>query len=355
LLIGSLVFAGIITTLNVTLNSPINNLQSASLNYNFSSNSSSNISLSSSKLYIWNYYGQLLTATGLYSNINFSVTGSLLYAITYYNNSFYILDNNKSVYRYNINGTFISSFIINNGATYSPSGITYYNGYLWISDNSVDNVYQYSMDGIYTNINFPISTIGNYDSQSLAYGNDSFWLTDGNSYGTVFQINATNYNLINSFSLNGISALDPSVMYFADKLWISVLDSDSLYHHVYEYYTNGTLIGEVYTTSESLNGFLSMTNYDNNFWMLGQIGKRVYKYYSFMQPKSGLINQSSWNYTINSLGNYEWNVQSCDISGTCKFSVSNYNLDISDGFPNTYLYSPTNVSFSNNLTQNFIV
>jgi hypothetical protein len=69
---------------------------------------------------------------------------------------------------------------------------------------------------------------------------------------------------------------------------------------------------------------------------------------------SGVSNSTTWNYNFTSLGNYTWNVKTCDNAGNCQFSANNYTLQLSDTIPPvTTLNTPLNNTYSNNTNQIF--
>jgi len=65
----------------------------------------------------------------------------------------------------------------------------------------------------------------------------------------------------------------------------------------------------------------------------------------------GGINESNWNITSISFGNYLWNCYSCDLNNNCGYSISNFSFSISSLVSRTI--SPINGTSTNQAEQNF--
>jgi len=112
----------------------------------------------------------------------------------------------SEVYKYWMNGTYTGTSFNHSagGGTADATGITFYNGSLWVLDStSINKVYKYTVSGTYTGTSFDTAASGNGNPLGITVYNNAFWITD---YGDdeVYKYSATNEI---SYKFNNIAVL----------------------------------------------------------------------------------------------------------------------------------------------------
>ncbi len=176
------------------------------------------------------------------------------------------------------------------GATYT-GGMTYDGTSVWVA-TSTTGVTKINPDGSKTSYTLSGGTAFN----NVGYDGTNIWVTDNNVGGHIWKLN-TSGHVLNTYSLSGAK---PYAIAFdgATNLPSSVL-------------------------------------------------------FAYIKKISGTTDSANWTYSLPSSGTYHWNVYTCDVSGNCEFSASNYTITIDQINPSVTLnypvsggYSSQNVSFS---------
>ncbi len=230
-------------------------------------------------------------AVGDYTGITFDTSGSGAgnpYAITFYNDFFWITDSvDYEVYKYNPDGTY-ASFSFDLGANHFPWAITGYGGFLWIANSGNSTIEKYNLDGTYTGVSFDISATG-FSHGIVAY-NDFFWIVndtgdevwkynpDGTYTGVSFDTAVSGNG-----NPHGITAYD-------NAFWVA----DWLDREVYKYSADGTYTGVHFDTAVSGNSALfSITTYNDFFWTVDQTDTDIYKYVALSDVTAPLVSTLS--------------------------------------------------------------
>ena len=214
--------------------------------------------------------------TTRYTGTSFTDTGGGAFGITYYNGFFWITSYGpRIVYKYNTNGTYTGTSF-STVSTGDIDGILYYNGFFWISNYNGGIVYKYNTDGTYTGVNFSTSGNGNTGPTGLEFYNGFFWIIDYPG-AKVYKYNTDGTYTGTSFSTSGSGNTNATgISYYNGFFWIS----DFADAKVYQYTTDGIYTGVNFSTSGSGNTApMGMTFYNNFFWVADN-NQNVYKYYA---------------------------------------------------------------------------
>jgi len=175
---------------------------------------------------VYKYYSN----NNSYADYNFSIGGSgntNANGLTIYDNYFWITDwSDAEIYKYYINGTYTEYSFDTSEQTTTPSGIDSDGEFFWITDGS-SNVYKYYTNGSYADENISISSSGNDDANGLAVDDDFLWISDESDdeiYKYYKNGTYTNYSYDTSSQVSGVgSSLGISI--FDNKLYL-VSDSN---------------------------------------------------------------------------------------------------------------------------------
>ncbi len=316
----NLVLGGVLPEIHLI--SPVNETSTEDTIITFSSNITTLEGISNLALYIWNSTGDSIVG---YDRVGFDTSGSgnsKLHGIATDETYFWLTDDdNNKIYTYWVNGTSIDNFGTT-GANSKPWGITYYDGFLWVTDFSVSSpVYQYWTNGTYiTSFSLHAS---NGAPTGIAYYGGYFWVIDEFDE-LVYKYN-TSWVFQTTFQISETET--PSGMaYYNGSFWITDATDD----RVYKYLTDGTYTGNYFDTPET-GGFMGIEYYNGSFWITDDVGDEVDVYYTLASTKqlSGTSNSTTWDYNFSDTGNYLWNTYGCDTSGSCAWSEEgNFSLEI---------------------------
>ena len=195
-----------------------------------------------------------------------------------YNGYLYICDNSDDeVYIFQTDGTYTgTSFDTAGSGNNTPWGFEAYGGYLWVTDGDDGEVYKYNTDGSYASDSFDTSADGADNIRSITYYNGFFWIldvvddlvykyeTDGTYTGTSF---STQVTMSSEFPF-GLTNYD-------NHLWVSETTNDE----IYKFQTDGTYTGTSFDTAGSGNASpRGMVAYNNYFWITDDTDQEVYQY-----------------------------------------------------------------------------
>jgi hypothetical protein len=193
------------------------------------------------------------------------------------NNTFiWIIDDNgnsPAIAKYHLNGTFISYFgdALTNGSGSTFLGITQNGTYMWVTDYTTDEVWQYNMTGNSTKKHWDTAGSGNAAPRGLTQNNTYFWIVDSED-SEIYR-----YNMSGTY-LSKWSVGDCTEPYDITtnntNFWI--LNSSG---SVCKYNMSGEYLSEFDTDAETLgkqpNGLTSNNSY---FWISIRSGDEVYIY-----------------------------------------------------------------------------
>lgn len=308
----------------VRLISPTNGTNTASSNQTFFANYTDNIQIKNSTLFIWNSTNSLINVTiqavnGTYNSSNISL--SLPYNNIYKWN-YLVCDNSSNCAFNNTNFTLtydnIAPYFVN------VSNLSIYSNQSSINQlNASDNI-RFSCYSINDTTNFQINCSGYFINKTVLYStiyyiNLTINDTVGNQNSTIFKINVTDstdtiYSVFSNYQDNNGTFEGNGTAYFN----VTVLN------------TNGTVILEINNTNISAKN-LTANTYNASYYFSSH-GTYIYKWYSYGNGSSKLLNYSSMRY----------------------YTVNNSDSDY-DGLPNVIdklLYNETNISLTgiSNLT-----
>jgi hypothetical protein len=157
---------------------------------------------------------------------------------------------------------------------------------------------------------------GTYDDYPVGDGAyESAW--DGNAMWTAnYYDGGVSKVFMNGTVLNytGLGQGTNGIAFDGINMWVASFDS----HSVAKVFPNGTM------TKYVIDGNCEMISYDG-----GVLNPLFTPFNSLVHTSiSGTYNLTNWSYTFSTLGNYTWNVLTCDTNGGCSFATSNYTLSM---------------------------
>ncbi len=287
--------------------------------------------------------------------------------ITYANGFFWVTDTtDDEVYQYTTSGTYTgTSFDTAGSGNAYPSGITYANGFFWITDDGDDEVYQYTTSGTYTGTSFDTAGSGNAAPFGITYANGFFWILDG--------IDAEVYKYTSSGTYTGTSFdtaasgndIPVDITYANGFFWVT----DYTDAEVYKYTSSGAYTNTSFDTAASGNAVpLSITYANGFFWIVDEIDDEVYKYTAASQFFAGSMTGASAfnNLTFlengakafatnaSTTGNFTIGTGSGDVIAPAQFLTigGNYtnNSIFNHNWGTTYFSSTTNQTLAGTMT-----
>lgn len=191
-------------------------------------------------------------ATQLTANNN----GNVNYVgMVYVNGYIYVTGYNSNVYKVNIVGGEVTTFVTL--PRDSTTGITYYNGSLYVVCQTSPTIYKVDMDGTYSI----------FISQNLFIPNYVTTDTDGNFYvtdnGSIRKYNNSGLFLKNFNNVYAPNGLISTIIYYNNYLYGTTLINTINTNYISKYDLNGNLITYYYATGGS-NIFRGGITFDKN-------------------------------------------------------------------------------------------
>ncbi|MBR9677413.1 PGF-pre-PGF domain-containing protein [Candidatus Woesearchaeota archaeon] len=216
--------------------------------------------------------------SGVDTGFSFNTTSnnSQPVGITYANGYLWVTDKNRRVYKYNLNGTYTgTSFNLNSSGINGLAGIIFVDDYFWILGWTTDKFYKYNLNGTYTGTSFDLAANGNEHSRDIAFVDGYFWISDvGDSliYKYYYDGTYTGTNI----NVAPQSITNPTTMTYADGyFWVvQALGNNT----VYKYYINGTYANENFDIGPGIDPD-GMVYVDGYFWINSYNTKKVHKFY----------------------------------------------------------------------------
>ena len=323
-------------------------------------------------------------------NVDYSNTKNVLYStrdsgITYYNGSFWLLDDSyDAIFQFYPNGSYSEfSFEINSSGNANPYALTAYNDTFWVTDISQDEVYQYYPNGSYSGFSFDTAAVGNGAPYGITSYNNYLWTTDYSTY-QIFQY-YPNGTLANNFSIGHFTGHRPkNIIYYQGYFWVTNDNNNLVTFPVNELSedTEGPRLNlGTATSSQNLNP-TGIAEYNGNFWIIDGSDTRAYIYVlKGMDVKVQVRNcddadcyddswfgegkgdpQMSWNYTQEkyNLSRYDlsasgifwngsrWYMVGMDSDRVYEFysnwtyAKNNWSINVGEGSPNALSYVDNN-------------
>ena len=181
----------------------------------------------------------------------------------------WILDyGDDEVYKYTMVGIYVSSWstVVGNldGRGIVTDGIN-----IWVTDYLTDEVYKYDMDGVY--VSSWDTSIQTSNPFGIATDGINMWISDSNGDKvykyTVDGVYITSWSMIVANNDSGDICTDGT------NIWITDYGNDE----IYKYDVDGVYVSSWDTSTQS-NDPYSITADDENMWVLDLADKEVYKY-----------------------------------------------------------------------------
>ncbi len=185
-----------------------------------------------------------------------------------------------------------------------PYGITTDGNFIWIVDTSDDEVYKYTMAGVYTTDHFDTSAHGGVPFAITIHGSN-IWIGDVVT-DIIYKYDLAG-NYISEFYLGANYAF---YCITTDGNFIWMVDYAS-YDEVYKYTMAGVYTNEHWDTSGEMNTPLGITTDGNFIWIYGFTNEEVYKYFM-----NGTYTTEHWDtsakpgfYSMATDGDFFWFVE----------------------------------------------
>ena len=206
------------------------------------------------------------------------------YGITYANNRFYVVDEDK-VYVYTNSGQHIPSadFDLDSDNVY-PTGITYANNRFYVGDAGEDKVYVYTSSGQrVASADFDLDSDNDRPS-GITYANNRFYVVDAGD-GKVYVYTSAGQHISSAdFDLDRANVFPTGITYANNRFYVVDLRDDK----VYVYTSAGQHIPSADFDLDSDNVWSSGITYANNrFYVVEWEDDKVYVYTSAGQSGSG--------------------------------------------------------------------
>ena len=188
---------------------------------------------------------------------------------------------NDTAYEYTTDGTYTGiNFPITSSVT-APSGITYdsTNDSYWVVGTNADTVYEYKVPDLqpgeptYTGERFTISS-SKKPTRGIAWDGTYYWVSDAGNNRILKNNAGGSYagTIINSISANGIA-------FDGTHIWVVNATNDT----VYQYTLDGIATGITFSVANEDIGPWGIEWDGANLWVTGTVNDKAYKY-EFPEP-----------------------------------------------------------------------
>jgi len=182
---------------------------------------------------------------------------------------FWIADwNDAEVYKYYLNGTYISSWDTAVSGNTDPYGISTDGTYIWIVDNGGAEVYKYYLNGTYIS-SWDTAVSGNGEPSGITIENSYIWIVDApDKYIYKYYMNSTYTGTYLDIDIGATiyHGIDSDGIYF----WVT----EDLYDKVHKFYMNSS-----YVSSFDVGEPSGITIENSYIWIADWRSNEVYKYY----------------------------------------------------------------------------